>query len=215
MASPARTKRTRYVPTRSRYRLPLSLSLSTSLNSFRRDFEHPGENQSNRKSDNQKQYHQPHRPIRNFEKRKDLRGDLDQQPTDNRVSDSNLVKLRRFSSAKNSSSYGRAFAHENPVSAEFTQLFDYWAPILAIGPLMTRDRGVHPAGRLLDNGIWYLISGAPGQPGKGRRDITRRRINPLRIMFIEEKKSFHREEVSHRPSQSFRRDIGCFDHAQS
>src|SRR5213076_2236737 len=30
MASPARTKRTRYVPTRSRYRLPLSLSLSTS-----------------------------------------------------------------------------------------------------------------------------------------------------------------------------------------
>jgi hypothetical protein len=54
-------------------------------------------------------YHEPDRPVWNFEEREDLRDDLHEQPGNHRVRDRPLYKtLRRFSSAKN---FFRFIAH--------------------------------------------------------------------------------------------------------
>ena len=54
------------------------IGLLCTLDSFRREFKRPGENERNRKSDHNHQDNEAHRPIRNFEERKDLRRNLDQ-----------------------------------------------------------------------------------------------------------------------------------------
>src|SRR5438105_2990969 len=63
------------------------------LDSFRGELESPRDNQGDRKPDDNCEYHQPHRPIRNFEERKDLCRHLDQQPTDNRICDGDFVDV--------------------------------------------------------------------------------------------------------------------------
>ncbi len=41
----------------------------------------------------QNEHGKPNRPVRNFKERKDLRGDLNQQPADNGIRDRNLVHV--------------------------------------------------------------------------------------------------------------------------
>ena len=46
-----------------------------------------------RESDDDQQDDEANRPIRNFEKRKDLRGDLNQEPAHNRIGHSYFVNI--------------------------------------------------------------------------------------------------------------------------
>ncbi len=63
------------------------------LDSFRRDLERPRQDERDRKSENEQQHHQPDRPVWNFEKWKDLRRDLNQQPRHDGIGDRDLVNV--------------------------------------------------------------------------------------------------------------------------
>src|SRR6266536_545453 len=69
------------------------IDIFRALDSFRREFKCPGKNQRHGKSDNEQQHHKPHRPIRNFEERKNLTCDLHQEPRDDCVGYRNLVNI--------------------------------------------------------------------------------------------------------------------------
>jgi len=69
---------------------------ATSSVRFRRELECPGENEGNRKADRDQHDHQPHDPIWNLQEREDLRGNLNHEPADNRISDRNLVNVAPF-----------------------------------------------------------------------------------------------------------------------
>src|SRR5205809_1656885 len=56
-------------------------------------FKSPGNDESDRKTEDDYENDKPDRPIRNLEERKNLRGDLDQEPGDNRVSNCNPVDV--------------------------------------------------------------------------------------------------------------------------
>ncbi len=64
--------------------------------SFRRQLESPGDDERDRKAEREQHDDEPDRPIGNLEKRKDLRGDLDEQPRDHGVGDCNLVNAPAF-----------------------------------------------------------------------------------------------------------------------
>ena len=76
--------------TRNRF---ANIDIFCALDSFRRQFKRPGKNQRHGKSDNQQQHDKPHRPIWNFEERKNLTRYLHQQPCDDCVGDRNLVNV--------------------------------------------------------------------------------------------------------------------------
>jgi len=61
--------------------------------SFRRQFERPRDNERDWKSDDDCEHNKEHGPIRNFEKREDLGGNLNQQPADDRVRDRDFVNV--------------------------------------------------------------------------------------------------------------------------
>ncbi len=69
------------------------IDIFRAFQSFRRQFERPGENDRDGKSKDDCEHNKAHCPIRNFEKRKYLRSDLNQQPRDDRVRDRNLVNV--------------------------------------------------------------------------------------------------------------------------
>ena len=61
--------------------------------SFRRQFKRPGDNERDGKSDDDCEHNKAHCPIRNFEKREDLGGNLNEQPTDDGVRDRDFVNV--------------------------------------------------------------------------------------------------------------------------
>ena len=61
--------------------------------SFRRQFKRPRDNERDGKPDNDCEHDKAHCPIRNFEKRKNLGGNLNGQPTDDRVHDRDFVNV--------------------------------------------------------------------------------------------------------------------------
>jgi hypothetical protein len=63
------------------------------LNSFRREIKGPRQDHCDWKTNYEQQHYQTHRPIWNFEKRKDLASDLHQQPSHDSVGDSNFVNV--------------------------------------------------------------------------------------------------------------------------
>src|SRR5204863_9408468 len=63
------------------------------LDPFRCKLERPGDDERDWESDRDQCDHQPHDPIWNLQEWEDLRSNLDQQPADNRVSDSHLVNV--------------------------------------------------------------------------------------------------------------------------
>src|SRR5436309_11831708 len=65
--------------------LARSIGIFGPPNSFRCELEGPGDNQRNRKADRDGENDQPNRPVWNFQKRKNLCGNLNQKPTNNRV----------------------------------------------------------------------------------------------------------------------------------
>src|SRR5437764_8387420 len=69
------------------------ISIFGAFDSLGRKLERPCDNQRERKTDDEKENHKAHDPIRDFEKRKNLAGDLHQQPGDDRVRDSDLVHV--------------------------------------------------------------------------------------------------------------------------
>src|SRR5438093_7393886 len=72
------------------------LDLRFAFDSFGRYLECPRKNQRHWKTRDQQQHNQPHRPVWDFKERKDLRGDLDEQPRSNCVVDRNLVDVASF-----------------------------------------------------------------------------------------------------------------------
>ena len=67
--------------------------LLSPLESFRRELEGPCENERDGKSENEEQNHNPDRPNRNVEERKNLGGDLDQDPADDHIGDGDAVNV--------------------------------------------------------------------------------------------------------------------------
>jgi hypothetical protein len=61
------------------------------LDSFRCELKCPGQKQRDRKTKRQQNDHQTHCPGRDFEKRKSLRGNLDEQPAQDRISNRDAV----------------------------------------------------------------------------------------------------------------------------
>ena len=69
------------------------IDIFRAFQSFRRQFERPGDNERDGKSDDDCEHNKAHCPIRNLEKRENLRGDLNQQPTDDGIRSSDLVNV--------------------------------------------------------------------------------------------------------------------------
>ncbi len=69
---------------------------STPFDSFGRDLESPRQNQRHRETENQEKNNKAHRPVRNFEKWKNLRRDLHEQPTDDCIRDRHFVNVAPF-----------------------------------------------------------------------------------------------------------------------
>src|SRR5262245_16492937 len=65
----------------------------SALDPFRRHLERPSNHQRNWETDYCQEYYQPDRPVWNFKKRKNLRGDLNDQPTHDRVRDGDFVNV--------------------------------------------------------------------------------------------------------------------------
>ena len=83
----------KYPGTTSRPRCRRCVRLLRPLEPLRRELERPCDHERDRKTDNDREHGQAHRPVWNFEKRKDLGRDLDHQPADNCVGSSNLVNV--------------------------------------------------------------------------------------------------------------------------
>ena len=63
------------------------------FDSFGRHFKCPCDNQRDRKADDEEDNYQAHYPVGDFEKWKNLAGNLHQQPRHNCVGDRNLVNI--------------------------------------------------------------------------------------------------------------------------
>ena len=63
------------------------------LDPFRRELKSPCDDERHGQAQNEQQDHEPDRPVRDLEKRKRLRHDLDEQPRDDGVGDCNLVNI--------------------------------------------------------------------------------------------------------------------------
>src|SRR6266568_4705416 len=85
-------KKIKFATTLARNRFA-NIDIFCALDSFRRQFKRPGKNQRHGKSDDEQQHHKTYRPIRNFEKRKNLARDLHEQPCKDCISDRNLVNV--------------------------------------------------------------------------------------------------------------------------
>ena len=72
------------------------------LEAFWRHFKSPGNDESDGKTEDSKQYYKPNDPIRNFEEWKNLSGDLDQEPGDNPVSNCDPVNVSAASARQES-----------------------------------------------------------------------------------------------------------------
>src|SRR5205814_10305330 len=76
-------------PLRRRRKIDIFRALQT----FGGELERPRDNECNRKSDHDCEHDEAYGPIWNFEKWENLRRDLDQQPTNDRIRDRNLVNV--------------------------------------------------------------------------------------------------------------------------
>jgi len=70
-----------------------TIDIFRTLQSFRGQFECPRDHERDWKSDHDCEHDEAHRPVRNFEKRKDLSRDLHEQPPNNRIGNGNLVNV--------------------------------------------------------------------------------------------------------------------------
>ena len=66
------------------------IDIFRALDSFRRQLECPSDHQRDWKSNDDCDHDESHRPVGNFEERKNLCRDLDDQPTDNRYATATL-----------------------------------------------------------------------------------------------------------------------------
>ena len=64
-----------------------------SLDPFRRDLESPSQDERDRKTDGEDENDEPHRPVRDVKKGKDLSRDLDEEPRNHRIGDGHLVDV--------------------------------------------------------------------------------------------------------------------------
>ena len=71
----------------------LRRNIFRALDSFRGQLEGPGENERDWKPENQEEDNDAHGPVWNFEERKDLGGNLNEKPGDDRVSGGNPVDI--------------------------------------------------------------------------------------------------------------------------
>jgi len=69
------------------------IDIFRALQTFGGELERPRDNERDGKSDYDHEHDQSDRPIRNFKKRKDLRCNLNEQPSNNGISDRNLVNV--------------------------------------------------------------------------------------------------------------------------
>src|SRR6266496_4603434 len=69
------------------------IDIFCALDSFWLELKRPRENHRHGKSYNEQQHHKTHRPIRNFEKRKNLTRNLHQEPCDDCVGDRDFVNV--------------------------------------------------------------------------------------------------------------------------
>ena len=69
------------------------IDIFRALDSFRREFKRPSQDQRNWKTNYQEQHHQAHSPTWDIEEWKNLAGDLHEQPRDDRVRNCDLVNV--------------------------------------------------------------------------------------------------------------------------
>src|SRR6266480_2835998 len=84
--------RGKLAPRPVRYRL-LRRDILRSLDSFRRQLEGPRDDERDWESNRDQRDHQPDNPGWNFQEWKNLRGNLHQQPADDRVGNRNFVNI--------------------------------------------------------------------------------------------------------------------------
>ena len=68
----------------------------SAFDSFRCRFKRPRDHKRDRKADRDQYDHQTHNPVRDFQKRKYLRSDLCDQPSDDGISDGYFVNVAPF-----------------------------------------------------------------------------------------------------------------------
>src|SRR6266403_6299473 len=69
------------------------IDIFRALDAFRRELERPRDDQRDGEADRDQHDHQPYDPIWNLQERENLRGNLNQEPADDRVSDRYLVNV--------------------------------------------------------------------------------------------------------------------------
>ena len=69
------------------------IDIFRALDAFRRELKRPCDDERDWKPDRDQYDHQPHNPSWNFQEWKDLRGNLNQEPADNRVGNGNFVNV--------------------------------------------------------------------------------------------------------------------------
>ncbi len=69
------------------------IDIFSALDSFRRELEGPGDDERDRESSRDQNDDQPHNPGWNLQEWKNLRGNLNQQPANNRIGDGDLVNI--------------------------------------------------------------------------------------------------------------------------
>ena len=69
------------------------IDIFRALDSFRRELEGPGDDERDWESSRDQNDDQSHNPGRNLQEWKNLRGNLNQQPANNRIGDGDLVNI--------------------------------------------------------------------------------------------------------------------------
>src|SRR5262252_11006407 len=82
--------------------LPCRIRILSALDPFRGELECPCDYQRDWKTKRRHKNDKPNRPVRNFQKRKNLRGDLNQKPADDSVRDGHLVNVAPLQLAEES-----------------------------------------------------------------------------------------------------------------
>ena len=73
-----------------------AIEIFFALDPFRGDLERPSHSDGDGKTDDRSEDNQAHRPIRDVEKRKDLRRDLNQEPADDDIGHGHVVNAAPF-----------------------------------------------------------------------------------------------------------------------
>ena len=69
------------------------IDIFRALDSFRRELEGPCDHEGDRESEHDREHDEPHGPVRNLKEWKDLRGDLNEEPGDNRIGNRHFVNV--------------------------------------------------------------------------------------------------------------------------